>query len=62
MNGYKRTLQMTKSILLSKYTLWSSIIDSMTLVIENVQFYEKNLKNTITPKLSATDKVYKQAW
>lgn len=52
---------MTKSILLSKYTLWSSIIDSMTLVIENVQFYEKNLKNTITPKLSATDKVYKQA-
>jgi hypothetical protein len=30
-------------------------------VIENVQFYEKNLKNTITPKLSATDKVYKQA-
>lgn len=51
---------MAKSILLSGYVLWSSIIDSMTLVVENIQFHEENLKNAMTPEFSATDKVYKQ--
>lgn len=59
MSGYQRDLQMTKSILLNGYTLWTSIIDIMTLVVENIQFHEENLKDAMTPELYATDEVYK---
>lgn len=59
MSGYQRDLQMTKSILINGYNLWTSIIDIMTLVVENIQFHEEKLKDVMTPELYATDKVYK---
>lgn len=58
MSGYQRDLQMTKSILLNGYNLWASIIDIMTLVVENIQFHENELKEAMTPELYATDEVY----
>lgn len=59
MSGYQRDLQMTKSILVNGYTLWVSIINIMTLVVENIQFHEEKLQNAMTPELYATDEVYK---
>lgn len=59
MSWYQRDLQMTKSILLSGYALWTSIIDIMTLVVENIQFNKEKLENAMTPELYATDEVYK---
>lgn len=58
MSGYQRDLQMTKSILLSGYTLWTSIIDIMTLLVENITFHTEHLEKAMTPELSATDEVY----
>lgn len=59
MSGYQRDLQMTKSILINGYNLWTSIVDIMTLVVENIQFHEEKLRNAMTPELYTTDEVYK---
>ena len=59
MSGYQRDLQMTKNILLSGYSLWTSIIDTVTLVVENITFNNQQLEEAMTPELSATDEVYK---
>lgn len=59
MSGYQRDLQMTKSILLNGYNLWTGIIDIMTLVVESIQFDDGKLQDAMTPELYATDEVYK---
>lgn len=59
MSGYQRDLQMSKSILIDGYTLWKEIIEIYTLIIESIQFHEKNLQNSLTPDIFLTEKVYK---
>jgi argininosuccinate lyase len=59
MSGYQRDLQMTKGILINGYTLWASIIDIMTLIVDSIEFHWEKLQESMTPELYATDEVYK---
>jgi argininosuccinate lyase len=57
-SGYNRDAQLDKEPLLRSFYDVQSIITLLSLVFENLQVHEKNLLNSMTEELYATDRAY----